>query len=394
MAVLMGDLYERVRPLGVSLVAGEKGIDRTVRWVHMVESPEITRFLDGNEIAFITGIGVAGDAEKLLLLVQMVCDADASGVLINVGPYIPQIPAEVVELCNARDLPLFRAPWDVHLARVMHVMSLSITLSEKEELELSVALKNAIFMPNQEELYLGQIEQVGYRKDWNYCVSVLGLVAGDSGRLADKGALRRAQTAAGDLATLGRWQMTPLVLEGRLVLVFAGQQADDVRSMTRKVMDAVLGQAAAEGLRAYVGVGKVTRSARCIGKSYAQATKISRLQQALGRENELCLYDAMGVDKLLMAVDDPALLAEFASEVMGRLTEYDRAHGSDLSAVLRMYLEHNGSVRDTAAKLFVHRNTVTYKLNKVESILGVSLADFETRVELYLALKALVIGSC
>ena len=148
MAVLMGDLYERVRPLGVSLVAGEKGIDRTVRWVHMVESPEITRFLDGNEIAFITGIGVAGDAEKLLLLVQMVCDADASGVLINVGPYIPQIPAEVVELCNARDLPLFRAPWDVHLARVMHVMSLSITLSEKEELELSVALKNAIFMPN------------------------------------------------------------------------------------------------------------------------------------------------------------------------------------------------------------------------------------------------------
>ena len=60
MSVLLVDLYERVKPLGVSLVAGGEGIDRTVRWVHMVESPETTRFLDGNEIAFITGIGVAG----------------------------------------------------------------------------------------------------------------------------------------------------------------------------------------------------------------------------------------------------------------------------------------------------------------------------------------------
>lgn len=392
--MLLVDLYERVKPLGVSLVAGGEGIDRTVRWVHMVESPETTRFLDGNEIAFITGIGVAGNADRLLLLVQMMCDAGASGILINVGPYIRQIPADVIHFCNTRNLPLFRAPWDVHLARVMHVISLSITLSEKEELELSVALKNAIFMPSQEELYLHQIEQAGYRKEWNYCVSVVGLCQGDGDNQASKGVLRSAQTVANDLATLGRWQMTPLVLEDRLALVFAECEVDEVRSMTRRVLDAVLEQVSAEGLHVYVGVGKVTRSARCIGKSYSQATMISRLQQARGRGNELCLYDAMGVDKLLMAINDPSVLDEFSSREVGRLVEYDRSHDSDLADVLSMYLEHNGSVRETAAKLFVHRNTVTYKLNKVESILGVSLADFETRVELYLALKAREIRSC
>lgn len=48
------------------------------------------------------------------------------------------------------------------------------------------------------------------------------------------------------------------------------------------------------------------------------------------------------------------------------------------------YLKHNGSVKDTADELFVHRNTINYKLNRVAEILNLNLSSLDTRLQLTL----------
>ena len=58
MAVLLRDLCEQVKDYGMELIAGRNGLGRPVRWVHMVENQEIANFLEGQEIAFATGIGL------------------------------------------------------------------------------------------------------------------------------------------------------------------------------------------------------------------------------------------------------------------------------------------------------------------------------------------------
>lgn len=52
--------------------------------------------------------------------------------------------------------------------------------------------------------------------------------------------------------------------------------------------------------------------------------------------------------------------------------------------MLRGYLDHNGSVRDTAADLFVHRNTVNYKIAKAGDVLGMDLSRLKNRMQLML----------
>ena len=46
------------------------------------------------------------------------------------------------------------------------------------------------------------------------------------------------------------------------------------------------------------------------------------------------------------------------------------------------YLDHNGSVRETADELYVHRNTINYKLNKISEILGMDLSQLDSRLQL------------
>ena len=129
MAVTVRKLYESVRDMGIELLAGSAGLNRGVRWVHMVESKEISTFLEGGEIAFTTGVGIS-DPSELIDIVKSVVANGGSGIVINIGPYIGKIGYDIIEFCEDRQIPLFSVPWNVHMAEIMRSFCLTITLSE------------------------------------------------------------------------------------------------------------------------------------------------------------------------------------------------------------------------------------------------------------------------
>lgn len=69
------------------------------------------------------------------------------------------------------------------------------------------------------------------------------------------------------------------------------------------------------------------------------------------------------------------------------LAEHDAAEGTDLTRTMRVYLDQFGSVRETAATLHVHQNTVRYRLDVVRSALGIDLDAPDTRLWLWLRLS-------
>ena len=93
------------------------------------------------------------------------------------------------------------------------------------------------------------------------------------------------------------------------------------------------------------------------------------------------------MDRILLGVEDQSILRDYWDDSIGPLTRYDAMNDDNLVATLRMYLTFNGSIKETAAHMFVHRNTVSYKLGKVESILGVRLSEYSTREFLSIGLQ-------
>lgn len=69
------------------------------------------------------------------------------------------------------------------------------------------------------------------------------------------------------------------------------------------------------------------------------------------------------------------------------LADYDRAHKTDMIPFLKEYLKQNGSVNDTAAAMHMHRNSVRYRLNKIEEMLDISLEDSKVRFRLWTSLE-------
>ena len=78
-----------------------------------------------------------------------------------------------------------------------------------------------------------------------------------------------------------------------------------------------------------------------------------------------------------------------AARVLGPIMEYDAAHAADLTASLRVFLEHNRSWKDAAATLHVHKQTLVYRMRRIEELTGRRIADTSAVAEFWLALKAL-----
>ena len=128
-------------------------------------------------------------------------------------------------------------------------------------------------------------------------------------------------------------------------------------------------------------------------RTYAQAYRIARgaLQVAVqsGRSDATVSVQDLGVSGLLLQLDDPRQLLEFADRTLHDVREHDRRRGTQLLHTLRTYLDHDLRRSSTARVLHVHPNTVTQRLQRIEMLTALDLAQPSAVVQIRAALMLL-----
>lgn len=381
MAVILNKLYLQGQRMGLQIIAGEQGLNQMVSWVHMVENKEATSFLDGGELVFTTGIGLF-QGSPLMDLVKSVHHHNAAGLIINIGPYIQQVEEDIISYGNENQFPVFTVPWRIHLSEIIRQFSYMITKSDQNDQETSAAFLNAICFPKQEELYVVSLDRRGFQAGWAYSAAIIhieGKKDGPVNRLNEINNLAKAFL----MHYYNNFAIFPH--EDRLLLVLAGYSETETRSITEELMRYLEKILRPEEVLSY-GVGRNTQSIRCLYKSYRQASSLQKLQAHGKVDKSLHFYSELGLYKLLLAIEDPDILEEYHDKTIMPLITYDQEHGTNLYAFLQCYLETDCNTIATAQKLYIHRNSVTYNLHKIEGILHVNMSSLNTRMQLYMGM--------
>lgn len=100
-------------------------------------------------------------------------------------------------------------------------------------------------------------------------------------------------------------------------------------------------------------------------------------------------YDTYHLDYMLQRCVGKQLTETFIPAGLFDLIDYDKKNGSDLTKLLRIYLENNCNVTEAARKTFVGRSTCIYRLQRIDEITGFNLQDHSTRLEAMIAFKLL-----
>ncbi len=356
MSVCLRQLYNSVQKDDeIVLVAGERGLDHIVRWIHMVEGIDISSFLEGGEVVFTTGIAL-GNAQDLLSLVEYNQKRKTAGMVINVGPYIKEIPPEVIDFANEHDFPIFRVPWRVHMAYIMREFARQITLDDMKDMELENAFSNALFQSENTKLYLPVFQKLGYKRDWLYCVAVIDFFDVHGARI-DYETFEKYLRYAKEKLNSRENRCIVYENEGTLIAVFVNQCEEQVKEQLESYLVDVRRYFDRDAC-AYVGIGRNVENVQEIAGSYDTADRVRRLQYRRHRGNEVRLCRDLGVYKLLVSLGTDEL-GEFYEETLGNLERLDKINVTGYISFLKLFYECDCSVHANAERLHLQRNSVT-----------------------------------
>ena len=394
MALKLKDLFQLPHMKDLKLVAGATGMDRTLHWVHVVELPDVMHWILGGELLFMTGIGIRDNLAQLPRIVEACAQRKVAGLVLNVGPYIPATPPEVIELAEQLGFPLFELPWEVKLVEVTKEICNHIMSQQVEEKSIQDILESILYgdcsqpdlLTSRAALYdydLAKPHRVLFVRYGGSLPTVKANLAIEQKVLEDK--LQLQQIVNDTFRRVGK-KVLSTARSDRLALLLPSdgsmQEAHKVDTIAQNILQA--SQEKLKPMQLHIGWGSPFDQLPSAKKSLEQAELALKVAMASGKKRYFG-YESLGFYKVLFNVSNRKELESYRSEVLGPLNEYDKRHGGELLPTLAAFLEDTENLLIVADKLHIHRNTLRYRLQKVEEITGRNLGDTQDRMHLFFA---------
>jgi sugar diacid utilization regulator len=172
-----------------------------------------------------------------------------------------------------------------------------------------------------------------------------------------------------------------------LLLVPGGEEP-----IAARAAEAVLREMEA-GLQGYtfaIGRSRIAEDPVELPRAVSEALLAANVAQG-GSDGQALAFEQTGAYRLLLSAmsENPAELQRFYAETVEPLVAYDEQYETDLMRTLETFLEADGNVAGTAQRLFTHRHTIYYRLERVRDLSGLDVSSSDGREKLSLGLKSM-----
>ena len=180
---------------------------------------------------------------------------------------------------------------------------------------------------------------------------------------------------------------------GQVVLLVPEAADDGVRRVAESIAREL--QARCTGFTFAVGHSRVASDPVDLyraGNEALLAANVAETRPAsIDEPSEVLAFEDTGAYRLLLPAmsEDPGELQRFYTETVEPLVAYDAQYETDLVQTLETFLDCDGNVAGTAQKLYTHRHTVRYRLERVRDLSGLDVGSTDGRERLGLGLKAM-----
>ncbi|MBS5646165.1 MAG: PucR family transcriptional regulator ligand-binding domain-containing protein [Lachnospiraceae bacterium] len=360
----------------MKFLAGKNGWANSISWVHLLEDTTIIQNFWGKEVAVTTGLGFP-EKEDWMRLARKLNRYHASGLIINVGQYIREIPEELMAYCDENDLPLLTVPWEVRLSDMIKDFSIRVFVQDNTDEQIATALIAAIETPDNQTAYRRELWQY-FDVDGSFQVLLLTCEGLDAMDMVERRKLSyRIQVYLEDITHNASF----FYYNSDFVLVANAVPEEALYQLIEGAIKR--GEKRMPERKLRVGIGSKCMDISRLSVSYRRAK--AAVQMAMTQKRQVVKFDNCGLYRLLYMVEDTGVLQEIETECLAALEEYDRKYNAGYVETLQSYLKHNGSIQAVAEELYTHRNTVLYRLGNIRKVLGNELKTPEERLPYQMA---------
>lgn len=499
------------------VIAGEDGLNRIVKWVHVVEVTNIRNLLNGNELILSTGVSWNENENLFISIVEQLIEFNAAGLCIELDTYLSEIPSGVIDIANLHHFPIIvfqkQVPFveitqDIHskLINQQYLMisdledysqSLNkhlLTIDTYEDIlqfifstldiQIIFKVKNQEyeFVPDihrqEKQEIVQRIESIDDLPNNEFAVAAIHLFGREFAELYiyskevplsefDLLILDRTSTAlaqhllrdlyveerkrAEEFEWLSGWlegehsqdviseylqennmktktneaivliakytsnkdktnqDVTYIKLLFRSVFeqhgfgVFSIEKRNKIifillnnrlnKSIKDRLKKAIEVMNDSEFMKKQtnvtinIAIGKSVDSVLEVHKSYHTAKETVHIQHKMPSKQMYYFYEDLHLYRLISLMSKHIDLQELVTEYLQPVIVYDKKYNGKLLETLKTYFECSGSKQETSKKLFIVRQTLYHRLQKLENLLGTDFMEHEKRIAIEFMLQ-------
>ena len=365
-------------------LTGTRGLENPIRWIYTPEDDDFTDWVHGGELLIVSGAASHRPAFNLSRVLREAVRLNLAGAILLFGEhYIEEIPQAIIDAAARKDFPLMTIPWDTPLVDIEESIARAIVLSDRapqQESLLALALAGRV----SAQEFATRAASAGYPVHAPQALCAFSFLPENAGgRAVEALTQETAQALAAALSARSQPFLSCSSLN-QIYLLFAVTE-------TAGAAEAVLAQLYS------LAHARIKREECCAGATLAPALgdiiilyHEARTALDIARGQHLhtapYVYEHGGLAELIVGSSMTEHFRSFASTLLAPLLAQDaRSHGR-LMETLAAFVAANGNVLHAARELYIHRNTLKYRLRQIEKALGGSLDDSDLRLKLQLAL--------
>lgn len=356
--------------------------DREVTSVLVMEVP-VGQFIRPGEFVMSTGMNVGHDPRSLARFVGDVAKAGASALALAVGPHTPRIPQRVIATAKRASLALIRLPWELRFSEVTEAILRRLIEEQAASWARDDFIWGLVSQTVNEETAAAQARRLGYDLGRKF-VGVVGKLssADDSSAEPLRNTARLAETICGQVAAQSRLQWLGTVTgEGIVGFIEAPRSKAGVLGLAKAV------QARARGKVTITwGVGRVSKDFADFRKSYDDARVACEIGIHARGEGSITEVSDVLADRVLLNIrPDPDVVMLLDRYIQPLQTA--KAKRMPLLVTLEAFFESDCNASQTARQLGISRQSLLYRIARIEEILNVDLHDARHRFAILFALR-------
>ena len=386
----VSDLFRLPIFKDIRIIAGNDGLNRKVEYITVMEVPDIKRWLKGNDFLITSLYSVRKSEEEQCKLIEELADTCCC-IAVKTGEYVSVIPESVKEMANKHGLPLLEIPHHVtYIDLIIQVMNL-IFEEEGSSAILEKYIKDIIYENYSDEILMAERGRLfGFDVENDYFSAVnISFRKKYSPTEHEKKKLRFLSQSVKQLVKSSPFvrECYMIPLEKGSILFLESENENNLKRFLHTQITEQLFEKLWNGRSEVLafGIGPVLHGMLGIRDSYSATYKAARVGQKLKPDQFVFSYD-----KIATFCELEDFFAGGKGQNFAKIL--DELQSQEMLDTLITYFESNNSIDETAERMFIHKNTVKYRLNRVQESTGLYLKNPDDNFQLYLAVLAKKLG--
>ena len=367
---------------GMQLIAGEKGLHRMVSWTYMVQTRPYADHMNRGNFALIVVDYVRFDYEEAARSMEELNELGISGLAVSTVDDREEVPQSMIDRANELELPLFYIRWEgASFVDIAQSIGSLIVQTGVENKKTGDYLYNLLFGYEINDKYVEKISgQFGldFSRPYRVGVIVIDRKYGVNLEQDEHTYEYYADCLNREVNNMKGSSMFMRFLN-KFVLLFEARENKEIEHELERILRRLDDKPQFKGLiRSTCILGAAYKDPRDFGQSYQEAKNLIAKKDILPnpKNKKVLSAGSMGIYKYMFNSGNQAEILDYCNEKLRTLEEYDHANGTFLQDTLLAYYMNGFSVGKTAEALFIHRNSLQYRINKIEELLGMELDDY------------------